>query len=327
MAQADPKRSLTFLFIAATAVAFFSATQDIITDAWRADVLAPAERGPGAALSVSAYRLGMIASGAGALILVGRFHIAWPTACRLTAIGMITGIAGALIAEEPAAPAPPASLAQAVARPLEHLLTRPRGLLILLFVLIFKLPEHLANGMSLPFLLKIGFPKEQIGAIRQGLGVAVTIAGALAGGAVVRRLGIWRSLWLFGLLHSASNLAFLALSRIGPSYQALLAVIVIEDLCIGLTTAGFIAWMIGQCEPRFSAFQFALLSGVMALGRVLAIPLGGWMAHTLGWPRFFAVSALCGLPGLMLLPLLRCTDSAPADDPAPLAAITFPAPL
>jgi MFS transporter, PAT family, beta-lactamase induction signal transducer AmpG len=331
MAQADPKRSLTFLFIAATAVAFFSATQDIVVDAWRADVLATGERGPGAAVSVSAYRLGMVASGAGALILVGCFHLSWPAACRLTALGMITGIAGALLAEEPAAPPRPTSLAEAVARPIEHLLMRPRGLLILLFVLIFKLPEHLANGMSLPFLLNIGFPKEQIGAIRQGLGVGVTIAGALAGGAIVRRLGIWRSLWLFGLLHSVSNLAFLALSRIGPSDAALVTVIVIENLCIGLTTAGLIAWLIGQCDARFSAFQFALLSGVMALGRVLAVPLSGWMAHSLGWPRFFAVSALCGLPGLLLLPWLRCTENppaaAPADDAAQLPAVTCPAPL
>jgi len=305
LAQTDPRRSLQLVAIAAAAVAMLSATQDIVVDAWRADVLDANQRGPGAALSVTGYRLGMIASGAGALILVGRFHLSWPAACRLIGAGMFTGLIGTLIAIEPFAVTNPRTLHEAVVHPLTNFLTRPRGRLILLFVLIFKLPESLAAAMSLPFLLKHGYDAAQVGTIQQGLGIIVTILGTISGGLLVHRWGIWRSLWVFGVLHSVSNLAFLALTRIGPRYDALMTVIIIENLCVGLTTAGFIAWMIGQCDNRYSAFQFALLSGVMALGRIGARPISGWMAGSLGWSGFFAASAMCGLPGLLLLPWLQ----------------------
>jgi PAT family beta-lactamase induction signal transducer AmpG len=334
LSMTDPARSLLAVGAAATLVAFLSATQDIVIDAWRVDILDPEQRGPGAAISVTGYRFGMIASSAGALILVGRFHISWPVACRLVAAGMTIGLIGVWLAEEPLVESVPRTLRDAVVTPLLELLHRNNGRgdrgstggsggsgrwLILLFVLIFKLPEHLANAMSLPFLLKIGFAKEQIGAVRQGLGVAVTIVGALLGGLLVRRWGIWKSLWIFGVLHSVSNIAFLTLAETGPRSGALVGVITVENLCIGLTTAGFTAWMIGQCDTRFSAFQFALLSGIMALGRVLASPLGGWMAQQLGWPGYFTVSALFGLPGLLLLAAMqgRLKD-APGFPPPPV---------
>jgi MFS transporter, PAT family, beta-lactamase induction signal transducer AmpG len=323
LARTDPKRSLAAVAVAAAIVATLSATQDIVVDAWRADVLAVQQRGPGAAISVVGYRLGMVASGAGALILVGRLHLSWPTACRLVAAAMGLGVMGTLIAVEPQAIARPRSLGEAVVHPLANFLARPGGRLILLFVFIFKLPESLAGWMSLPYLLKLGFLKSQVGTIQQGLGMLVTIGGALAGGGLVRRWGIWRSLWVFGVLHSVSNLAFLCLTRIGPNDDALVAVIVIENICVGLTTAGFIAWMIGQCDSRYSAFQFALLSGVMALGRIAARPLSGWMAYGLGWPHFFAVSALCGLPGLLLLPWVSGEMTSPAGPETPTARDSF----
>jgi len=305
LAQTDPRRSLAAVAVAATCVAFFSATQDIVIDAWRADILLPNERGPGAALSVTGYRLGMILSSAGALVLVGKYNFSWPTICRLCAAAMSIGLIGVYFADEPAAPVVPASIQEAVLHPLRDLLSRKGGLLLLLFILLFKLPENLANAMSLPFLLKTGIPQEQIGAVRQGLGVGVTIIGTLLGGGLVMRWGIWRSLWVFGVLHSVSNLAFLVMARSGPSYLAMTAVICVENLCIGLTTAGFTAWMIGQCQANYSAFQFALFSGVMALGRVLAAPLAGEMAQHLGWSGFFLTSAATGLPGLLILSQLR----------------------
>ena len=317
LAHCDPKTSLPLLALAATAVAFLSASQDIVIDAWRADVLEPSERGPGAAVSVCGYRLGMIASGAGGLILVGRFHLSWQTACQWTAAGMIVGLLGTFLATETrklmlgARPARPPTLKRAVVDPLRDLLLRRNGWVILIFVLVFKLPESLANAMSIPFLLQIHFRPDQIGAVRQGLGVALTIVGALAGGGIVRRFGVWKSLWLFGILHSVSNLAFIAMAESGPSYAMLVTVIAVENVCIGLTTAGFTAWMIGQCDARFSAFQFALLSGIMALGRQLAGPLSGEMAHALPWPAFFGASALLGLPGLFLLPWISPEDPQP----------------
>lgn len=297
-----PAHSLPMVALAATVVALLSATQDIVIDAWRTDTLPPEERGPGAAVAVAGFRLGMIASGAGALILVGRFGLTWPQACRATAGMMSIGLLGVALAPEPSVDARPRSLVEAVVEPLQELMLRPGGWMILLFALVFKLPEHIAGSMTLPFLLKLGLPMQQVGAVREGMGVAVTIFGAIVGGAIVSRAGLLRSLWMFGALHSLSNLAFLLLSESGASYGGMVAVVGIENFCIGLTTAAFVAWIMGQCDPRHSAFQFALLSSMMALSRIACAPLSGWMANRLGWPMFFAVSATFGIPGLLLLP-------------------------
>jgi MFS transporter, PAT family, beta-lactamase induction signal transducer AmpG len=317
MSATHPAVSLIPVAFVATAIAFLSATQDIVIDAWRADILPPEERGPGVAISVAGYRVGMIVTGAGSLLLVGHWNLSWPIVCRLCALAMSIGLLGTLIAPEPQTSAAPRRLADAVIRPLSGFLFRPGGILILLFVLIFKLPESLANAMSLPFLLKLGLSKTDIATARQGLGIAITIAGAMAGGLAVRRLGVWKSLWAFGFLHSVSNLAFLVLAETGPRYDVMLAVIAIENFCIGLATAAFTAWMIAQCDPRYSAFQYSLLSGVMALSRVLASPLAGSMAEHLGWPMFFFSSAMFGIPGMILLLWLNPNkQQTPATKPA-----------
>jgi PAT family beta-lactamase induction signal transducer AmpG len=313
LARTDPRRSLVAVGVVAGAVAFFSATLDTVVSAWQVDILEPRERGVGAAIMISGYRVGMIASGAGTLILVGWHWFSWQETCVAMAAAMMLGLLGVWLATEPPVRARPQSLAEAVAHPLMDLLAKPRGLLILLFALIFKFPEYLANSMSVPFLMKIGFNAADVGTIRQGMGIAVTIVGAFLGGLIVRRWGAWRSLWLFGVLHSVSNLAFMMLAQTGANRPMMVAVITVESLCVGMTTTGFIAWMIGQCDKRFSAFQYALLSGTMALGRVLASPLGGGMADRLGWREFFFVSALFGIPGLILLPWIK-----PPNAPAPL---------
>jgi MFS transporter, PAT family, beta-lactamase induction signal transducer AmpG len=305
LSETRPALSLTRVALAAMVVAFLSATQDIVIDAWRTDTLPPDERGPGAAVTVAGFRLGMIASGAGALVFVGRFGLTWPQACRMVAAMMSVGLLGVALAPEPKAEARPRSLAEAVGEPLEELTLRSGGWMIILFALVFKLPEHIAGSMTLPFLLKLGLPMQQVGTVREGMGVAVTIVGAMIGGGIVSRVGLLRSLWIFGALHSLSNLAFLMLAETGASYRGMVAVVGIENFCVGLTTAAFIAWIMGQCDRRHSAFQFALLSSLMALSRIGCAPLAGWMANRLGWPMFFAVSAMFGIPGLLLLPWMK----------------------
>jgi PAT family beta-lactamase induction signal transducer AmpG len=305
LSETAPGLSLKMVALAATLVAFLGATQDIVTDALRADILPPDERGPGIAVSVAGYRLGMVVTAAGAMILVGKFSLSWQQACRIVAALMSIGLIGVWLAPEPSAPQSPKTLYQAVGEPLVALLTRRGGILIVLFAFLFKLPEHIANAMSLPFLMRIGLPTAQIGAVREGLGVLVTIAGAFVGGGVVSRLGLWRSLWLFGTLHSISNLAFFVLAETGKSYRGMVAVVGIENFCVGLTTAAFLAWMISLCDRGHSAFQFALLSSLMALSRILCSPLAGAMAHWMGWPAFFAVSPIFGVPGLLLLFWIR----------------------
>ncbi len=300
--------SPSLVVIAATAlgIAFCSASQDIVVDAYRADVLPPDERGAGSAVSVMGYRIGFILSGAGALFLVGKHDVPWPVIYAIMACAMSVGVIATLLAPEPARGAdPPASLASAVVAPFAAFIARRGGWLILLFVLLFKLPDIAAGKMTLPFMLKIGIAMEDIAVVRQWWGMIITIVGALVGGAIVARLKLWPSLWLFGILQAVSNLGFYVLAQVGPRYDAMVAVICLENFCTGLVTAGFTAFLISQCHPKYSATQFALLTSVMALARDLLGAPTGYFADQLGWPMFFLLSVVLAVPGLMLMPWVR----------------------
>ncbi|MFO0875500.1 MAG: MFS transporter [Phycisphaerales bacterium] len=302
----------------ATLVALLSATQDIAANAYRADVLEERSRGAGAAVFVTGYRLAMIASGAGVLALSE--VVPWPAAYAIAAAMMAIGLAGTLIAPEPPdAHAAPASLAEAVIEPSRAFFGRPIGWLILLFVLVFKLPDYLAGRMTLVFLLDCGFSKGEIATVRQAFGIAMTIVGALVGGGVVARLGTARALMLFGVLQVASNVGFLWLAAapaVGPSLDLaappapsglppmtkLVVVIAVENFCAGLVAAGFVAFLMACCQRRFSATQYALLSSMMLLGSTAAGSISGAMAEWLGWPRFFIATIVAGAPGLAMVP-------------------------
>jgi PAT family beta-lactamase induction signal transducer AmpG len=301
-----PTHSLHALAIMALFVAFFSASQDIMIDAYRADVLPENERGAGAAITVTGYRIAMIASGAGALILVGRHLLSWPFVYAVMAAAMAVGLIATLLAPEPSrlAAAPP-TLADAVIHPLKELLLRPNGWLVLAFVILFKLPDVMAGSMTLPFMLDIKLSKESVGTVRQGLGILITIAGALVGGGIVARMGLWRSLWLFGILQAVSNLGFWILAQTGPNTHVMIGVIAVENLCAGLVTAGFVAFLMSQCDPRYSATQFALLSSLMAVTRVVGGTPAGYLAGHLGWGPFFLMTISTALPGMLLLPWIR----------------------
>jgi len=312
MAMTDPKSNLMSVAILALTIAFFSASQDIVVDAYRADVLEEAERAAGAALAVSGYRIAMIVSAAGALWLSGSFDLSWPTIYLVMAAAMLAGIVATLLAPEPAARAePPPTLVDAVVKPLAQFFARPTGLLVLAFVVVFRLPDNTAGAMTVPFMLKVGFAKVDIAAVRQFAGIALTIAGALTGGWVVAKLGLIKSLWIFGLLQAVSNVGFLILSVVGPDYATMVIVISVESFCGGLVTAGFMAFLMSQCDIRYSATQYALLSSLMAQTRVLGATPTGYLAEHLGWTGFFAMTVFAALPGMMILYFLR---------PAPPAA-------
>jgi PAT family beta-lactamase induction signal transducer AmpG len=313
MSFCRPERSLTFLAAGAMLVAFVSASQDIVTDAYRADLLPAEERGAGAAVAVAGYRLGMIASGAGALMLAGGGW-SWRAIYLLMAGSMAVGLIATLLAPTPTnAPAPPKTLADAVVHPLRQLTATRGAWVVLAFVFLFKAPEYMAAGMTVPFMLDIGVHQADLGAVKQGLGVVVMIVGALAGGKLVARIGMWRSLWVMGILHSVSNLAFCAMAFSGPRYGAMIATIGIENSCVGLTTAGFAAFLMSRCDARYSATQYALLTGIAALSRIACAMPGGYIAAHTGWPMFFALSAAAGIPGVAMLPFLtEC--ASPADE-------------
>ncbi len=283
-------------------LAFFSATQDIVADAWRTDILPPRQRGAGAAVWVAGYRLGMITAGAGALYLSGRAGWSWPTIYKLMAALMLLATIATWRAERPGDHiAAPRTLRQAIVLPLQELLTRKGGGWVLAFVLLYKLPEVLATSMSLPFLMDLGMPKEQIASIRQMMGILATIGGALAGGVITARLGLYRALWVFGIMHGMSNLSFAVLQWTGLNLPVAIVAIIIENGVIGLTTAGFGAFLMARCDPRYSATQFALFSSLMALGRVGFAAPAGFFAQRLGWELFFLLSITTAIPGLFCL--------------------------
>ncbi len=310
----DPAGALPFFVAVALAIAFASASQDIVADAYRTDVSPPDERGAAASAFVTGYRFAMIAAGAGALILADRFG-SWKPVYLVMAGGMVVGAAATLFAKEPAAVTAPPTLREAVIEPFRDLALRRGGWFALLFIVLFKLPDVVAGAMTVPFMLSIGITKTDIGTIRQGLGLLITILGTLAGGAISLRMGLKKSLWVFGILQAVSNLGFLVLASTGPRYGVLVGVIAVENFCNGLVSAGFVAFLMSQCDRRFSATQYALLSSVMAITRVVAGAPTGYMAETLGWSGFFVASIATALPGMALLPFLATREEA--DTPGP----------
>jgi len=300
MAFSEPKVAPGLLALLALLVAFASASQDIVVDAWRTEVLAPEELGPGAGVHILGYRVAMLTSGAIALILADR--IPWRVVYLLMAGSLAVGFAASLLAPEPEVPgAPPRSLKEAVVEPFLEFFGRPGAIGILLFIVFYKLDVVMASALTTPFLLELGFTKTDIGAVTKGLGMVSTIVGTLAGGAVVARSGMKASLWLFGVLQSVSTLSFFALARLGHHYPMMVAAIGIENLCSGMGTAAYAAFLMSLCDKRYTATQYALLTSLMAVTRVVAGAPTGFLAKAYGWEAYFLVSALAAIPGLLLL--------------------------
>ena len=284
----------------ALVLAFFSATQDIAIDAYRADVLAEKELGAGAATTVVGYRIAMLTSGAAALILSD--HFPWRTDYTIMASLMLASIAFTFAAPEPrTAAAPPRTIREAGWDPLTSYFRRSRAVEMLLFIVVFKLGDVIAGAMATPFLLDLGFSRTDVGTVNKAFGLISTIVGTLAGGGVISKLGVNRSLWLFAFLQATSNLAYTALAMVGKSYPMMVSAIAIENICGGMGSAGFIAFLMSLCDKRFTATQYALLSSLMAVTRVLAGAPTGFMAEHLGWVQFFTLSVLGALPGILLL--------------------------
>jgi MFS transporter, PAT family, beta-lactamase induction signal transducer AmpG len=312
MALQQPKQALQLLAINAVAIAFLSATQDIAADAYRTDVLEPLEMGAGAAVFVLGYRIALLLTGSLALILADR--IAWSSVYLLMSVGMALGIIATLLAPEPKEVNPPASLTDAVILPFGEFIQRQgvvQALLTLLFIVLYKLGDSFVNNMSTPFLLQTGFTQTDIGAIQGGMGLIATIVGTLAGGAFLSKIGLNRSLWVFGALQAVSNLAYLILAQVGKNYQVLILTINIENFCAGLGTAAFVAFLMNMCNPRYSATQYALLSSFMAVSRDILVAPAGSLAKSTGWPLFFVISIFAAVPGLLLLPLFAPWNPKP----------------
>ncbi len=289
---------------AALLVAFFSASQDIVVDAYRRESLTDLELGLGSAMYVNGYRIGMLLAGGGGLILAD--VLSFPQMYRLFAAVMGACIVVSLVAPEPSLPpGRPQSLVEAVVLPFRDYFTREGAWLALAFILLYKLGDTLASAMTTPFYLDLGYSKSEIGAVVKLFGFWATLAGATLGGIWILRIGLARSLWLFGIGQMVSTLGFVVLAGIGPSLPALAIVIAFENLTAGLGTAAFVGFMGALTDRRFTATQYALLSSLMGIPRVLVAAPTGWLAQSLGWSAFFLACALIALPGLALLRWMR----------------------
>lgn len=305
MAVMGTGQSWWLLAALAMAVAFTSASQDIVFDAYRTDVLRPEERGFGAAVSVTGYRIAMLVSGALALILSEQ--IGWRSTYFVMAGLMLVGAVTTLASPEPSTPANvPRTLAEAVLGPLREFFSRSTALGLLGLIVLYKIGDAFAGSLTTAFLIRgVGFSPAEVGVVNKGMGLLATILGALVGGALMARLGLVRSLLAFGVLQAVSNLAFMLLAWIGKSYPAMVSAVAVENLAGGMGTAAFVALLMSLCDHRYSATQFALLSALAALGRVFVGPPSGYLAEAVGWTQFFFVTFLAALPGLWLLWSLR----------------------
>jgi PAT family beta-lactamase induction signal transducer AmpG len=307
MGLLSPSSNLGLLAFVAVLVAFLSATQDIAFDAYSTDVLHKNELAAGAAVKVLGYRVAMIVSGGLALVLAGSW-LGWANTYFLMGVFMALCAIATFLAPEPDVVArEPRTLAIAVVEPLVEFFSRHGAMGILLLIVLYKLGDAFAGALSTTFLLRgAGFSVSEVGAVNKVFGLVATIIGALAGGSIMARLGLYRALMLFGLLQAVSNFGYWVLAVTPPHVYSMAVVVAIENLCGGLGTAAFVALLMALCKQEFSATQFALLSALSAVGRTyLAGPFTPPLVHHLGWPGFFVFTVLIAIPGLILLRLLR----------------------
>jgi len=296
----DPGNNPWMVAFAAFLVTFFSASQDIVVDAYRREDLPDEELGLGSSLYVNGYRVGMLLASGGGLIMAD--HMSFLMVYVIMAACMLPGVLTTLLAPEPHASAgTPKSLKEAVVGPMVEYFSRSGAIWILAFILLYKIGDTMASAMTTPFYLDIGFSKTEIGAVVKLFGFWATIAGSLIGGVLMLRMGINRSLWIFGFLQALSTACFAILAKIGYNIGLLSGVIAFENLSAGMGTAAYVAFMASITNKKFTATQYALLTSLMGIPRVMASAPTGFLAKNIGWEGFFIFCTLIAIPGMLLL--------------------------
>lgn len=306
MATHNPRPGPVLVLVAVNAVfiALFSATQDIAFDAYKIDVLRERELGTGAAIGVLGYRIALLVTGGVAFMVADQ--VGWKTTYLLIALLMAIGIVGTLMAPEPKRFERGPTFVESVVMPFGEFFRRAKrnAVPILAFIVLFKLGDAALNNMATPFLLKNGYTQTQIGGVQGVMGLAATIIGVIVGGATQARIGLVRSLWIYGILQTVVNLGYYVLSQ-NPGDMGLMAgVVILENFFQGTGTAALVAYMMSLVTPRFSATQYALLSSFLGFGRDWLTAPAGRLAEVTGWPTFFLLTIAMAIPGLLLLPLV-----------------------
>jgi MFS transporter, PAT family, beta-lactamase induction signal transducer AmpG len=312
LGSCDPKLHVARMAALAILVAFLSASQDVVIDAYRVEILTADQQGPGAAMIQTGYRIAMLVSGAGALIIAARFgwFAAYATVAALLAVGMLVFIFG----PEPAIPvkaqphAPTGRLdairewlATAVVEPFADFMRRPRWLAIVIFIVGYKLGEAMAGVMAMPLYISLGFSLDQIAYVSKLVGFFATVAGALVGGVVATKLGVMRALILCGILQSAGNLFYVLQAVGGHRLDYLALCVAAENFTGAMAGTALVAYLSDLCSPAFTATQYALLSSLAAVGRTMVASSGGVLADKLGWVPFFLLTTVATIPALLLL--------------------------
>jgi len=307
----SPREELAWVVYAATALAFLSATQDIVLDAYRRELLQESELGLGNSVYVNAYRVAGLVPGSLSLILAD--HLPWSAVFGVTAAFMLPGLVMALSVSEPALRiAAPKTLREAVVEPFREFVGRATGwrgaVFVLGFIFLYKLGDSMATALATPFYLDMGFTKSDIGLIAKHAGLWPAVLGGLAGGLWMVRIGINRALWLFGVVQVVSILGFAWLSHVGPFTSigaeeriALAIVISFEALGVGLGTAAFVAFIARTTNPAYTATQFALFTSLAAVPRTFINATTGWIVERVGWFGFFWLCVVLAVPGMLLL--------------------------
>ncbi|MCB9680815.1 MAG: AmpG family muropeptide MFS transporter [Alphaproteobacteria bacterium] len=298
----DPTHQTQAVFAVATLVAVASATQDVALDAWRRELLTDAELGLGNAVFVNAYRLAGLIPGGLSLLMADHlpWHVVFPTTAAFVAVGTLAVVLAPEGAENVV---PPRTLTEAVVAPFREFFSRPdgRAFALLAFIVLYKLGDSLATSLISVFYLDIGFSLTQVGTIAKVVGLWSSIVGAMIGGLVLARIGIARSLWVFGVVQLVSILGLAGLSAAGPDPWFLAAAVGFEYLGIGLGTAAFVAFLQASVDKRFTATQYALLSSLAAVSRTFGNATTGWLVEQLGWTSFFLLCTVLAVPGMLLL--------------------------
>ena len=307
----NPQHNLTLMAALSLLVAFLSASQDIVIDAWRVEMLEMDLQGPGAGMIQTGYRIAMLVSGAGALVIAARagWFAAYATMAALVGVGMLVFLFG----PEPKVPVETLRaaakgrtgirqlLGTAVIGPFTDFMRRPLWPVILIFIVGYKLGEAMAGVMATPLYISLGFSLQEIAAVSKLVGFFATVAGALVGGVVTARFGFRGSLILCGVLQSAGNL-FYVLQAVGGHRLGYLALCVTAENVTGaMAGTALVGYLSSLCSPAFTATQYALLSSLAAVGRTLVASSGGVLAEKLGWVRFFLLTTVATVPALVLL--------------------------
>lgn len=300
LSMTDPGKSPWIVAFAAFLVTFFSASQDIVVDAYRREDLADEELGLGSSFYVNGYRVGMLLASGGGLIMAD--FIPFSGVYLIMAACLLPGVVTTFLTPEPKAPmGTPKNMKDAVLNPLAEYFSRQGALWILAFILLYKIGDTMASTMSIPFYLDIGFSKTEIGAVVKLFGFWATIVGGITGGVLMLRLGINRSLWVFGILQALSTAGFAVLAKIGHDLLVLSGVIAFENFSSGMGTAAYVAFMASITNKKFTATQYALLTSLMSIPRVVASAPTGYFAKHMGWVGFFTACVLIAVPGMLLL--------------------------